>query len=110
VKERPEDPFVDLAQTIEAKSVLANSIISVRARELVGPNGVPALEIEMETLKGVFRSIVSGMGPYDEDEERYGGKGLTGAVNTVNTVLGDKLIGKDPRRQEVSFQRVRVMF
>ena len=60
------------------------------------------MEVEIETLKGVFRSIVAGIGPYDEDEVRYGGRGLTNAVNVINTVLGDKLIGKDPRRQEVS--------
>ncbi|GMH66488.1 hypothetical protein TrST_g3017 [Triparma strigata] len=100
VRERPEDPFVDLAQTIEAKSVLANSIVAVRAKEVIGANGEPALEVEIETLKGVFQSIVGGIGPYDGDEERFAGKGLTSCVKIVNTLMADKLIGKDPRRQE----------
>ncbi|GMH66881.1 hypothetical protein TL16_g04529 [Triparma laevis f. inornata] len=100
VRERPDDPFVDLAQTIEAKSVLANSIVAVRAAEVIGANGLPALEIMIETLKGVFKAGVANMGPFDGEEERFAGKGLTSAVKIVNTVMADKLIGKDPRRQD----------
>ena len=101
VKSRPEDPFLDLSQTIESRSPIANQIVRVNAREIMGSDGYPALEVEMETLRGIVRSIVAGVGPYDGDEERYGGKGVKDAVGVVLTVLGDKLIGKDPRRQDV---------
>ncbi|GMH73109.1 hypothetical protein TrRE_jg10871 [Triparma retinervis] len=101
VKSRPEDPFLDLSQSVESKSPIANQIVRVNAREIMGSDGLPALEVEVETLRGTVRSIVAGVGPYDGDEERYGGKGVKDAVQVVLTVLGDKLVGKDPRRQDV---------
>jgi enolase len=107
VKDRPDDPFLDLAQTIEVRSSASNKIIRVHAREIIGNDGVPMLEAEVETIRGVFRSVVANVGPFDrdhlpeEDCKRFGGRGLTHAVTTILTLLGDKLLNKDPCKQEV---------
>ena len=108
VKSRPEDPFIDLSQTIESKSPIANQIVRVHAREIIGSDGSPALEVEVETLRGIVRSVVAGVGPYDGNVERYGGKGVKDAVSIILTVLGDKLIGKGEgeRRLERSDSKV----
>lgn len=75
MKSRPADPFLDLSHVFESKSPIAFQIASVHAREVLGSSGIPALEVEIETLRGTVRTVVTGMGPYDGDEERYNGKG-----------------------------------
>ena len=99
VRERPEDPFLDLSQTFESKSKLNAKIIAARAREVLSATGEPAFEAEIETIRGTFRCIVSDMGSYDEDENRYRGKGLLKAVEFTTTLLADKLLGKNPINQ-----------
>ena len=84
----------------------SNKILGVHAREILGSDGMPALEAEVLTIRGTFRAVVSNVGPFDKDHlegdeaARFQGKGLNHAVQTVLTLLGDKLLNKDPTKQE----------
>jgi len=98
VRERPEDPFTVLADELRATSEFSRQILGVRARELIGTDGNPVLEAEIETGKGIYKAQVAS-GPFDEDEERFEGKGMLKAVEAVHNVLAEKLVGKDPTLQ-----------
>jgi hypothetical protein len=90
VKDRPDDPYLDLSQAIELKSGSSQKIINVTARSVAGSDGRPALEAEVETIRGVFRAVVSNMGKGSVDH----------SVSTILTLLGDQLLNKDPAKQE----------
>ncbi|EGB08333.1 hypothetical protein AURANDRAFT_11394, partial [Aureococcus anophagefferens] len=75
------------------------SITAVRATEVLNGHGTPALEVEVETQQGKFRAI-SGLGPFDDDEDRHGGFGLKKAADSVKAVLADKLVNVDVTNME----------
>ena len=99
VKTRPADPYVKLGQSLLRSSETANSITAVRATEVLNGHGTPALEVEVETQQGKFRAI-SGLGPFDDDEDRHGGFGLKKAADSVKAVLADKLVNVDVTNME----------
>ncbi|AOF49153.1 phosphopyruvate hydratase [Tetragenococcus halophilus] len=86
------------------------SIISdVYAREVLDSRGNPTVEVEVFTESGAFgRGIVpsgASTGEHeavelrDGDKDRYGGKGVTKAVDNVNNIIADAVIGFDVRDQ-----------
>ncbi|GBE29465.1 MAG TPA: phosphopyruvate hydratase [Bacteroidetes bacterium] len=85
------------------------SIIDVFAREVLDSRGNPTVEVEVELESGVIgRAIVpsgASTGEHeanelrDKDANRYHGKGVTKAVENVNTVLGPRLEGRDAVNQ-----------
>jgi enolase len=86
---------------------LLQSIKSVIAREILDSRGNPTVEVDLCTELGMFRaSVPSGAstGAYEACElrdggSRYVGKGVLGAVNNVNTVLGPRMIGLSETEQ-----------
>ena len=86
------------------------SIISdVYAREVLDSRGNPTIEVEVYTEDGAFgRGMVpsgASTGEYeavelrDGDKARYGGKGVTKAVDNVNNIIAEAIIGYDVRDQ-----------
>lgn len=86
------------------------SIISdVYAREVLDSRGNPTVEVEVFTESGAFgRGLVpsgASTGEHeavelrDGDKSRYQGKGVTKAVDNVNNVIADAVIGFDVRDQ-----------
>lgn len=81
----------------------SQSIIEVKAREILDSRGNPTVEAEVTLEGGIIgrASVPSGAstGIYealelrDRDENRYLGKGVQKAVNNVNTLIADALIG-----------------
>jgi len=81
----------------------SQSIIDVKAREILDSRGNPTVEAEVTLEGGIIgrASVPSGAstGIYealelrDQDENRYLGKGVQKAVNNVNTLIADALIG-----------------
>jgi enolase len=75
----------------------------VRGREIIDSRGNPTVEVDITTAQGTFTaSVPSGAstGIYEAVElrdggSRYMGKGVTKAVNNVNTVLADIVKGLD---------------
>jgi len=84
-------------------------IIDMVAREVLDSRGNPTVEVEILTESGGFgRGMVpsgASTGEYeavelrDGDKDRYLGKGVTKAVENVNSVIKDELIGFDVRDQ-----------
>jgi enolase len=86
-----------------------SKIKTVYAREVIDSRGNPTVEVEVTTDKGSFgRAIVpSGASTgereaielRDQDPRRYLGKGVTQAVNNVNKLIANKVIGLDVTHQ-----------
>ena len=80
-------------------------IEEIVAREILDSRGNPTVEVEVTLTSGAIgrAAVPSGASTgvheavelRDGDEGRYGGKGVLKAVNNVNTVIADELIGWD---------------
>ena len=80
-------------------------IIDVYAREVLDSRGNPTVEVEVETESGAFgRALVpsgASTGEYeavelrDGDKSRYLGKGVQKAVDNVNNIIAEEIIGMD---------------
>jgi enolase len=81
------------------------TIVDILAREIMDSRGNPTVEVEVELESGVRgrAAVPSGASTgereavelRDGDAERYGGKGVLRAVENVNDLLADELIGWD---------------
>ncbi len=81
------------------------TITDVRAREILDSRGNPTVEVDIELEDGTLgrAAIPSGASTgeneavelRDGDKSRYLGKGVTKAVENVNTVLSEEVIGFD---------------
>ena len=87
---------------------MSTIITGVRGREIIDSRGNPTVEVDVTTALGTFTaSCPSGAstGAYeahelrDGDTKRYLGKGVLTAVNNVNTILKDAVLGKDAADQ-----------
>lgn len=86
-----------------------SKIKSVYAREVIDSRGNPTVEVEVTTDKGAFgRAIVpsgastgerEAMELRDQDPKRFLGKGVSQAVNNVNKLIANKVIGLDVTHQ-----------
>jgi enolase len=84
------------------------SILKVHARQIFDSRGNPTVEVDVTTAKGVFRAAVpsgASTGIYealelrDGDKSKYLGKGVSKAVNNVNTLIAPAVIGQDVTKQ-----------
>ena len=85
-------------------------IIDVYAREVLDSRGNPTIEVEVQTESGAFgRGMVpsgASTGEHeavelrDGDEDRYLGKGVSKAVDNVNNIIAEALLGFDIRDQQ----------
>lgn len=86
-------------------------IEEIVAREILDSRGNPTVEVDVRLDDGAFgrAAVPSGASTgahealelRDGDKNRFGGKGVLKAVQNVNTVIADELIGLDAREQEV---------
>ena len=84
-------------------------ITDVYAREILDSRGNPTIEVEVYTESGAFgRGLVpsgASTGEHeavelrDGDKARYGGKGVLKAVDNVNNIIAEAIIGYDVRDQ-----------
>ena len=82
-----------------------SQIIDIYAREVLDSRGNPTVEVEVYTEAGGFgRAIVpsgASTGAFeavelrDGDKERYLGKGVLNAVENVNNIIAEEIIGMD---------------
>jgi enolase len=80
-------------------------IASIHARQILDSRGNPTVEVEVETENGLLgrAAVPSGASTgiheavelRDNNKKVYGGKGVLKAVNNVNTLIADELIGAD---------------
>jgi enolase len=84
-------------------------IKDIRGREIIDSRGNPTVEADVVLESGVLgrAAVPSGASTgtreavelRDGDKKRYGGKGVLRAVENVNTVLKQALVGQDSRDQ-----------
>lgn len=84
-------------------------ITEVYAREILDSRGNPTVEVEVVLDNGVMgrAAVPSGASTgvheavelRDGDKERFLGKGVLKAVDNVNDIIAEKIIGMDPTRQ-----------
>jgi enolase len=84
-------------------------IKDIRGREIIDSRGNPTVEADVVLESGVLgrAAVPSGASTgtreavelRDGDKKRYGGKGVLKAVENVNTVLKQALVGRDARDQ-----------
>ncbi|HEU4517764.1 MAG TPA: phosphopyruvate hydratase, partial [Steroidobacteraceae bacterium] len=92
-------------------------IVDIRGREVVDSRGNPTVEADVELDDGSVgrASVPSGASTgsreavelRDGDSTRYLGKGVLHAVQHVNGVLRDSLVGRDPMEQAAIDRRMR---
>ena len=86
-----------------------SEIVYVHAREVLDSRGNPTVEVEVQLDSGVTGSAIvpsgasTGMNEAlelrDGDKARYGGKGVLKAVDNVNDLIADELIGMEATEQ-----------
>ncbi len=86
-----------------------SNITKIHAREILDSRGNPTLEAEITLESGAFgrAAVPSGASTgvrealelRDGDKSRYLGKGVTNAVNNVNTEISEALVGMDGQDQ-----------
>lgn len=84
-------------------------IEDIVARQILDSRGNPTVEVDVRLASGVVgrAAVPSGVstGIYeaielrDNDKSRFGGKGVTKAVNNVNNIIAPELIGEDASNQ-----------
>ena len=80
-------------------------IIDVKGREILDSRGNPTVEVDVFLENGITgrAAVPSGASTgerealemRDGDKMRFGGKGVLKAVNNVNTVIRDRIVGMD---------------
>jgi enolase len=85
-------------------------IEDITAREILDSRGNPTVEVEVTLVEGAFgrAAVPSGASTgvhealelRDGDKSRFGGKGVTKAVDNVNNEIADTLIGWDAVEQK----------
>ena len=80
-------------------------IVEIYAREVLDSRGTPTVEVEVTTENGIVGSAIVPSGAStgvheavelrDGDKTRYLGKGTLNAVNNVNEIIAEELIGFD---------------
>ena len=91
-------------------------IVDIRGREIIDSRGNPTVEAEVELEEGTIgrAAVPSGASTgtreaaelRDFDPKRYLGKGVLNAVQHVNGVLRDSLVGRDPADQAAIDRRM----
>ncbi|KAI4382410.1 hypothetical protein MLD38_008380 [Melastoma candidum] len=106
VKSKSPDPVLFISNHMR-KSV-PSVITKIQARQILDSRGIPTVEVDLFTNKGMFRSSCPGgdpVGMYEASELRDGDKGVylgnsvKRAVRNINEKISEALIGMDPTLQ-----------
>ncbi|KAL9275768.1 Cytosolic enolase 3-like protein, partial [Drosera capensis] len=106
VMAKTPDPLLFISNHMR-KSV-QSVITKVKARRILDGRGVPTVEVELFTNKGVFRGSAPGgtaSGLYeaiesqDGDKGPYSGNNVAKAVRSINEKVSEALVGMDPTLQ-----------
>ncbi|XP_019159828.1 PREDICTED: cytosolic enolase 3 [Ipomoea nil] len=106
VRAKTSDPVLFISNHMR-KSV-PSVITKLKARQILDSRGIPTVEVDLYTNKGMFRaSAPSGasLGMYeaielrDADKGTYLGNGVSRAVKNINEKISEALIGMDPTLQ-----------
>ncbi|KAH6765363.1 cytosolic enolase [Perilla frutescens var. hirtella] len=106
VRAKTPDPVLFISNHM--KKSVPSVITNIRARQILDSRGIPTVEVDLYTNKGVFRASApsgstSGLQEAielrDGDKGMYLGNGVSRAVKNVNEKISEALIGMDPTLQ-----------
>ncbi|MED6159462.1 Beta-enolase, partial [Stylosanthes scabra] len=106
VRAKTSDPVLFISNHM--KKSVQSVITKVKARQILDSRGIPTVEVDLHTNKGMFRaSVPSGdsSGMYeavelrDGDKGVYLGNGVAKAVKNINDKISEALVGMDPTLQ-----------
>ncbi|XP_010557227.1 PREDICTED: cytosolic enolase 3 [Tarenaya hassleriana] len=106
VRAKTSDPVLFISNHM--RKAVPSMITKIKARQILDSRGIPTVEVDLHTNKGVFRaSVPSGdsSGTYEAVELRDGDKGMylgnsvMKAVKNINEKISEALIGMDPKLQ-----------
>lgn len=106
VRAKAADPVLFIASHM--KKSAPSVITKVKARQILDSRGIPTVEVDLYTSKGMYRaSAPSGTstGMYEATELRDGdkgvylGNGVSRAVRNINEKISEALVGMDPALQ-----------
>ncbi|XP_010256716.1 PREDICTED: cytosolic enolase 3-like isoform X2 [Nelumbo nucifera] len=106
VRAKSPDPVLFISNHI--KKSVSSVITKITARQVLDSRGIPTIEVDLYTNKGMFRAsspsgnctgIYEAVELRDGDKGRYLGKGVSRAVKNVNERISEALIGMDPTLQ-----------
>ncbi|KAL5973539.1 Beta-enolase [Asimina triloba] len=106
VRAKAADPVLFISNHM--KKAVPSVITKIKARQIFDSRGIPTVEVDLYTNKGVFRAAApsgASTGMYeavelrDGDKDKYLGKGVSKAVKNINERISEALIGMDPTLQ-----------
>ncbi|CAH9074884.1 unnamed protein product [Cuscuta europaea] len=108
VRAKTNDPVLFISNHM--RKAVPSVITKLKARQILDSRGIPTVEVDLYTNKGMFRaSSPSGasLGMYeamaielrDADRGMYLGNGVSKAVKNINEKISEALIGMDPTLQ-----------
>lgn len=106
VRAKTSDPVLFISNHM--RKAVPSVITKLKARQILDSRGIPTVEVDLYTNKGMFRaSAPSGasLGMYeaielrDADKGTYLGNGVSRAVKNINEKISEALIGMDPTLQ-----------
>lgn len=107
VKSKPEEPLSFMAK--ELTKMTPAEITGIKGRMVIDSRGNPTVEADVTTNKGTFRAAVpsgASTGVHeavelrDGDKAVYMGKGVSKAVDNINSTIAPALKGKNPVNQK----------
>jgi len=108
VKANATDPCLFMSQHLASKAA-PETITKVHARQIFDSRGNPTIEVDITTTKSKYTAAVpsgASTGIYealelrDGDKANYMGKGVSKAVENVNTIIAPALVGRTPSDQK----------
>ncbi|KAL4567315.1 hypothetical protein LXL04_007822 [Taraxacum kok-saghyz] len=95
-------------QSNHMRKAVPSVITKVRATQILDSRGIPTVEVDLYTNKGMFRASAPSGAPSglyealelrDGDKGTYLGNGVTRAVKNVNEKISEAIVGMDPTLQ-----------
>ncbi|CAA7389838.1 unnamed protein product [Spirodela intermedia] len=100
--------FWSFGQSNHMRRAVSSAITKIKARQILDSKGIPTVEVDMYTNKGMFRAaapsgdldkIYERSELRDGDKGKYLGNSVSKAVRNINEKIAEALIGMDPTLQ-----------
>ncbi|CAA6655088.1 unnamed protein product [Spirodela intermedia] len=106
VRSKAPDPVLYISNHM--RRAVSSAITKIKARQILDSKGIPTVEVDMYTNKGMFRAaapsgdldkIYERSELRDGDKGKYLGNSVSKAVRNINEKIAEALIGMDPTLQ-----------
>ncbi|XP_076910513.1 cytosolic enolase 3-like [Bidens hawaiensis] len=103
VRAKTADPVLFISNHM--RKAVPSAITKVKARQILDSRGIPTVEVDLYTNKGMFRASAPSGAPSgmygaielrDGDKATYLGNGVSKAVKNINEKIAEAIVGMDP--------------